>query len=138
MNYLKIALISSFLIFLTSCKYKESKNIQFTKSELIGEWTVTNSTKKSEVKGFKLKKDLTAVIKITDSTETTKTVSGKWKTNTTHKMGSGNFNISLNSDLELTFNKSQNHIQMMSLAVKKNEGKILLTSMHFSFKKIKD
>ena len=145
MKKLNFLIILSILMILSSCAFeinKDSKTdtVKFEKSDLFGYWIQTSEiedgkdSKKGIIRKINLKEDLTAEIEILDSIGY-KTVTGNWKINKEQKIGSENINISLKSDIILTFNWNNGHVQILALSVEELNKKKILTSHKVKFEK---
>ena len=132
MEKLNLLIIFSILMVLTSCKSEQKTDtnaniVEFEKSELFGRWIRTNKIENLKdpedvlVGKFNLKDDSTAEIEILDSIGY-ETVTGSWKIDNEQKVGP----FSFKSDIALTFDRNNNHRQIILLPVKElNEEKIL-------------
>lgn len=138
--------IASLLVMIfTSCTFVKNNatgddSVKFKKSELLGQWVRMENKediKESEfgkIDKISLKKDLTAEIVLLDST-VFKTVSGSWEFNKETKLGSSILNIQFKSDIVLTFDWNSNNRQVVTISVREQNKKKILTSPLGKFKK---
>ncbi|SDL38096.1 hypothetical protein [Kriegella aquimaris] len=133
------------LMLLTACKFEgkivqNPDSVEFTGSELFGRWILTSNIEDSEnskkliIRKIDLKDDFSAEIEILDGIGY-KTVPGNWKIKEKQKIGAKSFNISLKSDVVLTFDLDATHREIVSLSVKEVNNKKMLTSQKDSFEK---
>ena len=133
------------LMLLTACKFEDKivqnpDSVEFMGSELFGRWILTSNIEDSEnskkliIRKIDLKDDFSAEIEILDGIGY-KTVPGNWKIKEKQKIGAKSFNISLKSDVVLTFDLDATHREIVSLSVKEVNNKKMLTSQKDSFEK---
>lgn len=139
MNLLKsITLILAIVLF-SNCKFeKETKDTSITKSELVGNWKLSEALEtENDIQNLTFNADFTAEITFNEGSST-KIIQGTWQLNKPLKIGTENLNVTLKSDVLLHFNdneneyKSNNHTIMLD-AQELNNHKILAThNMLFS------
>ena len=138
-------MVFSVLMIFASCIYEKKNDVksdivQFEKFELFGRWIQTSKIEDlKKIKGgiiskINFKDNFTAEVEIQDSIGY-KTIFGNWKVNREQKIGSENFNVSFNSDIILTFDRSRNYKEILVLKVEELNKKKVLTSYKIKFEK---
>jgi hypothetical protein len=145
MKYLR-TLTPLFVVFLfTTCVNNpetsnlETNKIEIKSGDLIGKWNQVNTEEalkdsKVNIESIQFNENDSAEISITDSLGSRKIV-GEWKYGYKKEIGTTNLSVSVESDIQINFDLTENHRYKILLKLIEDNNKIVMTGHKFRFEK---
>ena len=130
-----ILFVITISLFFTFCKGEKVEKVSernFTNTELYGTWNQTNTDNNSNIESIELLKDSIAKIKLTDANGE-KFVTGKWLTEFDKKVES--LNLTINSDIKITFYSDEQNLVVNFLQVSEENEKLMMSGPSLKFEK---
>ena len=130
-----ILFVITISLFFTFCKGEKVEKVSernFTNTELYGTWNQTNTDNNSNIESIELLKDSIAKIKLTDANGE-KFVTGKWLTEFDKKVES--LNLTINSDIKITFYSDEQNLVVKFLQVSEENEKLMMSGPSLKFEK---
>lgn len=130
-----ILFVITISLFFTFCKGEKVEKISernFTNTELYGTWNQTNTDNNCNIESIELLKDSIAKIKLTDANGG-KFVTGKWLTEFDKKVQSSN--LTINSDIKITFYSDEQNLVVNFLQVSEENEKLMMSGPSLELKK---
>lgn len=138
--FLTLGIILASTLIIISLNKSEELDIEFSRQDMIGSWKLTNKSAKENrkdndiVQAFTLKEDSTAIVQYNNSIE--KELDGVWKVKAKKELGKSIIKISFETDVVISYWKTENHFNVLGLKLKEKNNKLYLSAGKGEFEKL--
>lgn len=138
--FLILSIVFASAIFAGAQSKSEVAAIKYPRQDLIGSWKLTkksaNENRKNNdiVEAFTLKEDSASTVQYNNSIE--EKLNGTWKVNAKKELGKKFFKISIETDVVISYWKTENHYHVLGLKLKEKNNKYFLSADKGEYEKL--